>query len=101
MGAYGQLGGAVRGVFTRHELVMPEQGECDVADAGAVESALDHFRPDAVLNSAAYTAVDAAEDDLAAAYRVNRDGARVVAEGTARRGIPVLHVSTDYVFDGE
>jgi dTDP-4-dehydrorhamnose reductase len=101
MGAYGQLGAAVRRVFTRHDVETPEKGECDVADVEAVESALDRFRPDAVLNSAAYTAVDAAEDDVATAYRVNRDGARVLAEASARRGIPLLHVSTDYVFDGE
>jgi dTDP-4-dehydrorhamnose reductase len=101
LGAYGQLGAAVRRVFTRHDVETPEKGECDVADVAAVESALDRFRPDAVLNSAAYTAVDAAEDDVATAYRVNRDGARVLAEASARRGIPLLHVSTDYVFDGE
>jgi dTDP-4-dehydrorhamnose reductase len=85
----------------RHEVAMPERGECDVADAAAVGSALDRLRPEVVLNAAAYTAVDAAEDELEAAYRVNRDGARVVAEATARRGLAVLHVSTDYVFDGE
>ena len=98
-GAHGQLGRAVDEVFrARHDV---RGSECDVAAAGEVEAVLEQFRPDVVLNPAAYTAVDAAENDREKAYRANRDGARVVAQATARRGIPVLHVSTDYVFDGE
>jgi dTDP-4-dehydrorhamnose reductase len=100
-GAGGQLGRAAVRVFTRHQLAARTHAELDVADPAAVEAALAELRPDAVLNAAAYTAVDAAEDDREAAYRVNEAGPRVLAEATARRGLPLLHVSTDYVFDGE
>jgi dTDP-4-dehydrorhamnose reductase len=100
-GAGGQLGRAAVRVFVRHELAARTHAQLDVADAAAVEAALAELRPDAVLNAAAYTAVDLAEDEREAAYRINEAGPRVLAEATARRGIPLLHVSTDYVFDGE
>jgi len=57
-------------------------------------------RPWLVVNAAAYTAVDAAEDDAAAAYRANRDGPGTLAGLCAAAGIPLIHISTDYVFDG-
>lgn len=57
-------------------------------------------RPALVVNAAAYTAVDAAEDDAEAAYRANRDGPATLARLCAAAGIPLIHVSTDYVFDG-
>jgi dTDP-4-dehydrorhamnose reductase len=100
-GAGGQLGRAVLEVFARHELAARTHADLDVADAAAVAAALAEERPDAVLNAAAYTAVDAAEREREAAYRGNEAGPRVLAEATARRGVPLLHVSTDYVFDGE
>jgi dTDP-4-dehydrorhamnose reductase len=100
-GAGGQLGRAVQRVFTRHELLARPHAALDVADAAAVERALDAARPDALLNASAYTAVDRAEDEPEAADRTNREGPRVLAVATARRGTPLLHVSTDYVFDGE
>jgi dTDP-4-dehydrorhamnose reductase len=100
-GAGGQLGQAVQRVFTRHPVVPRAHAELDVADAAAVEAALDDTRPDLLLNAAAYTAVDRAEDEPEAAHRGNREGPRVLAAASARRGIPLLHVSTDYVFDGE
>jgi dTDP-4-dehydrorhamnose reductase len=100
-GAGGQLGRAALAVITRHMLLPRTHAELDVAEPAAVEAALAELRPDAVLNAAAYTAVDLAEDEPAAAERGNRVGPRVLAEATARRGIALLHVSTDYVFDGE
>lgn len=101
LGAGGQLGHAVQRVFIRHELAARSHAELDVVDAAAVAAALDETRPDALLNASAYTAVDLAEDEPEAADRTNREGPRVLAVATARRGIPLLHVSTDYVFDGE
>lgn len=100
-GAGGQLGLAVQQVMTRHEVVPRTHAELDVAEPAAVEAALAELRPEAVLNAAAYTAVDAAEDAPEAAYRANQTGPRVLAEASARRAIPIVHVSTDYVFDGE
>ena len=61
---------------------------------------IEAFAPDVIVNAAAYTAVDAAESDSARAFAVNRDGAAWLAGLAARRKIPFLHVSTDYVFDG-
>ena len=100
-GHLGQLGHAIQRAFTRHEVVLPAQGEIDISDRALLEEELERSRPDAVLNAAAYTAVDQAEAETELAYRVNRDGARILAEATAKRGLPLLHVSTDYVFDGE
>lgn len=59
------------------------------------------LKPGAVINCAAYTAVDKAENDAAAAYQVNRDGAAQIAKICAELGVPLIHLSTDYVFDGQ
>jgi dTDP-4-dehydrorhamnose reductase len=66
-----------------------------------VEAALDQARPDLLLNAAAYTDVDGAESEPEAAFAVNARSPGILAVATERRGIPILHVSTDYVFDGE
>ena len=58
------------------------------------------FRPELIINAAAYTAVDKAESDANTAYAVNRDAVRHLAEAAAAHGAAVLHISTDYVFDG-
>ena len=100
-GAGGQLGLAVQDAFTAHQLFPRAHAELDVAEAAAVEAALAELRPELVLNASAYTAVDRAEDEPALAHHTNQAGPRALAEATARRGIPLLHVSTDYVFDGE
>ncbi len=83
-----------------HTLVALPRTELDVTDARAVHAALDRHRPDVVLNCAAYTAVDRAETAPAAAFRVNRDGARNVAAAAAERGCVMVHPGTDFVFDG-
>jgi dTDP-4-dehydrorhamnose reductase len=72
----------------------------DITDLGQVRAALAAGPFAAVINAAAYTAVDKAESDEAAAYAINRDGPRSLAIATAERNIPLLHISTDYVFDG-
>jgi dTDP-4-dehydrorhamnose reductase len=72
----------------------------DLTDRAAVLAGLEAARPDVVVNAAAYTAVDKAEAEEAVAFQVNGDGAGHVAEASARLGIPLLHLSTDYVFDG-
>lgn len=76
-------------------------GEADIADAAAVARAVAAAAPSLIVNAAAYNAVDAAEGDLAAAMRANAEGPGVLAEAAARHGVPLVHVSTDYVFDGE
>lgn len=72
----------------------------DLADPAIVARALDNIDADVVVNAAAYTAVDRAESDQVAAFAVNAHGARCVALACAQRSIPLIHVSTDYVFDG-
>jgi len=72
----------------------------DICEAKSIERALSSISPTVVINSAAYTAVDKAESDEARAFALNRDGARLLAEAAAKRNIPIIHLSTDYVFDG-
>jgi dTDP-4-dehydrorhamnose reductase len=72
----------------------------DLCEAATITRAMTDFRPDVIINAAAYTAVDKAETEASAAFALNRDGARMLAEAGARRGAAVIHVSTDYVFDG-
>ena len=72
----------------------------DLADAAGAEAAVVGHGPDLVINAAAYTAVDRAESDAGTAFAVNRDGVAALARGAARIGAALLHVSTDYVFDG-
>ena len=74
--------------------------EIDILYPELVEKALAAFSPDLVINPAAYTAVDRAESESDLAFAINRDGAGNVAAAAARLGIPIVHLSTDYVFDG-
>jgi dTDP-4-dehydrorhamnose reductase len=74
--------------------------ELDIADRVAVLGAVERTAPSLVINAAAYTAVDRAEAEPEAAFAVNHLGARHLAEAAARHSVPLIHVSTDYVFDG-
>jgi dTDP-4-dehydrorhamnose reductase len=100
-GAEGQLGRVVRSGFGTHEVIAPREADLDICDRRQVEETLDQARPDLLLNAAAYTDVDAAESDPEAAFAVNARGPGILAAATEQRGIPILHLSTDYVFDGE
>jgi dTDP-4-dehydrorhamnose reductase len=82
------------------EVVALGRPAFELTDRAAVLASLEAARPDVVVNAAAYTAVDKAEAEEAVAMRVNGDGAGHVAEAAARLGVPLLHLSTDYVFDG-
>jgi dTDP-4-dehydrorhamnose reductase len=72
----------------------------DICEARSIERALSHIEPSIVINSAAYTAVDKAETDRERAFALNSEGAKLLAEAAARRSIPIIHISTDYVYDG-
>lgn len=72
----------------------------DICSARSIERALSQIEPTVVINSAAYTAVDKAESEAERAFELNRDGARMLAEAAARRAVPIIHISTDYVYDG-
>lgn len=74
--------------------------EADLSRPAELEEALIALRPDAIVNAAAYTAVDRAETEPALAYAINALGAAATARAAARLGIPIIQLSTDYVFDG-
>ena len=82
------------------ELSIPDSTALNIADRRSVRQAVETFRPDYIINAAAYTAVDKAESDAERAFAVNRDGARHLAEAAEAVGAAMLHISTDYVFDG-
>lgn len=83
-----------------HEVDAPNRSEMDITDPAAIDEALEDFRPDAVINCAAWSDVDGAEDDERGAMRINDTGAALLAAGAARVGASVLYPSSDYVFDG-
>jgi dTDP-4-dehydrorhamnose reductase len=100
-GAGGQLGDALEAALEEHELVALDHGGLDITLLPVVREALAVCRPDLVINAAAYTNVDGAESEPQAAFEANAIGPRHLALATAELGIPLLQVSTDYVFDGE
>lgn len=83
-----------------HEVIALEPPRLDLADRASLAAAVAAVAPDLVINAAAYTAVDRAEDEPGRARAVNAEGAGWLAAAAAARGVPFLHVSTDYVFDG-
>lgn len=104
VGAAGMLGHDLMEVVaaTGHEVRGMDLPEIDITSPESVAAALDAEQPAVVVNAAAYTAVDAAEEHEGLALRVNGDGPRVLAEAVAARpGIRLVHISTDYVFSGE
>ncbi|MBZ9814138.1 dTDP-4-dehydrorhamnose reductase [Mesorhizobium sp. CA7] len=82
------------------EVIAVGRPALDLARPDTVFAALEAVRPDIVVSAAAYTAVDQAEDDKDLAFAVNATGAGKVAQAAARLGVPIIHLSTDYVFDG-
>lgn len=102
MGERGQVAQALGKACATHGYPVRLVGRrtADIGDRAAVTTAIVDFRPQLVINAAAYTAVDKAEDETEQAYRLNRDGAAHVAEAAASVGAPLIHISTDYVFDG-
>ncbi len=101
-GANGQIGWelARRGAARGFDILAFNHRSLDITDEAAVRQALAQSDASLAINAAAYTAVDQAESDLPAAYRVNRDGPAYLAAACAEAGIPLIHISTDYVFDG-
>ena len=82
------------------EIISVGRPELDITDQTSISKALSKFVPDIVINAAAYTAVDAAEANETIAEAVNTHGASLLAKQTKDRSIPIIHFSTDYVFDG-
>lgn len=100
-GAGGQLGRALQSSLGHHQLTALDRGGLDITRLEAVRQALGRVAPELVVNAAAYNAVDRAESDPEAAFRGNALGPRNLALAAAEAGAAILHVSSDYVFDGE
>jgi dTDP-4-dehydrorhamnose reductase len=83
-----------------HEIIALGRPELDLLVPGSILPALEAVRPDVVVSAAAYTAVDKAESDRVAAEAINHVGAQAVAEAAAGLALPIIHLSTDYVFNG-
>lgn len=102
VGAGGQLGQELQRTAAPDIKCAPmTRVQLDITDAAAVAKSLAHVSPDLVVNAAAYTAVDKAESEPEAAARGNADGPGVLAHACAERGIRLIHISTDFVFDGD
>jgi len=100
-GKNGQVVSALQALASAElEIVALGRPELDLAQPETVLTALREAKPDVVISAAAYTAVDKAESEPDIAFAVNRDGARAVAHAASDLGIPIIHLSTDYVFDG-
>ena len=101
-GGTGQVGTELirRGDCCHFDIVAPNRAEINLLNESDVYSQLNSIRPDIVVNSAAFTAVDAAETECDMAFKVNRDAVRIMANSCNLLSIPLIHISTDYVFDG-
>lgn len=99
-GAGGQLGTALQAVLGDHEVIPYNRQQLDVTKLEAVRKAIQRVSPHLVINAAAYTNVDGAEAEQDQAFRTNSLGPRNLALASAAHHIPIVHLSTDYVFDG-
>jgi dTDP-4-dehydrorhamnose reductase len=100
-GSRGQIGAAlVRQAPARARVTALAHADLDISDAAKVLAAMSDLRPDLVINAAAYTAVDRAESETARAHAVNETGPRALAQAAAQIDARFIHISTDYVFDG-
>lgn len=102
-GASGQLGQDVVLLLheSDHEVKACGRSELDIADQQQCEKVIGEYRPEAIIHCAAYTAVDAAEEDVDGAYRINASGTRNIAVAAEKVGSKLVYISTDYVFDGQ
>jgi dTDP-4-dehydrorhamnose reductase len=100
-GTNGQVGGALQARLAKHgTIIAPLRAEFDLSKPETLAETLDSFRPDLIINPAAYTAVDRAEDERELAFLVNAKAPEAIAKWAAQNRVPVVHFSTDYVFDG-
>lgn len=102
LGAGGQVGTELRRARLPSGMMLTalDRAGLDITDRAAIDAAIRRERPDLVVNAAAYTAVDKAESDADAAFAANAAAPGHIAEACAKAGIPLIHISTDYVYDG-
>jgi len=101
-GGHGQVGSALakQGIEQAFDLVALGRADLDICSEESIAAAFDKYQPDLLINAAAYTAVDKAESEPELAYAINETATALLADACAARDIPMLHISTDYVFDG-
>lgn len=102
IGRTGQVAQALveRGPLQANDIIILARPDCDLLDADSITRAIDAAGCDIIINAAAYTAVDQAEAEPDLAMAINAEGAGAVARAAETKGIPVIQISTDYVFDG-
>jgi dTDP-4-dehydrorhamnose reductase len=101
LGGSGQIGFELRRTLAPlGPVAAPARGELDLAAPAALRARIRALAPGIIVNAAAYTGVDAAERDRATAFAINAEAPAVLAEEALRHGVPLVHYSTDYVFDG-
>ena len=100
-GTNGQVGHALMRELIGHELIGLTRKDCELTNLDQFKQIFDHHQPNLIINPAAYTKVDQAEDEPELAFLINRDAPKVMAEKAREYNIPFIHFSTDYVFDGE
>lgn len=102
IGSGGQLGTDCVEILQKdYEIVPIDYPQIDIGSRTSVEGVLHASAPEVIINCAAYTAVDKCETEQEAAWKINADGPRYIAECAAKKGYRVIHISTDYVFDGK
>lgn len=99
-GANGMLAKAVREKFKNEELILTDVAELDITNLKQAQEFVDGCKPDVIINCAAYTAVDKAEEDLDLARKINADGPKNLAIAAKKTNSILVHISTDYVFGG-
>lgn len=104
VGGNGQLGNCIRKISEdyqgKYQFDFTDYDTLDITNSAAVSDYFDETKPDFCINASAYTAVDLAEKDVDKAYAVNADGVGYLAEACKEVGATLIHISTDYVFDG-
>jgi dTDP-4-dehydrorhamnose reductase len=100
-GVTGQVGGALSSRLQNiGTVIAADRTVLDLAQPQSIAAALDRLAPELIVNPAAYTAVDKAEDEAALAMRINGEAPGIMARWASDHGVPMIHFSTDYVFDG-
>ena len=100
-GANGMLAQAVKEKFNYEQLFLTDVDKLDITNLDAVKKYVGEIKPDYIINCAAYTAVDKAEDDKELAYKINAIGPKNLAIGAKENNCKLVHISTDYVYGGE
>jgi len=100
IGSSGQVANALARQAGTHDVIRVGRPQFDLANPTGIADLIGQVSPDAIINAAAYTAVDRAEDEIEAARALNEIGPAALARSAEARGVPFLHISTDYVFSG-